>query len=362
MSAESPDDDNAADDITVTLPAIEKLYREGLLSEEATRRARSVYRSAVHSWTWFDRMLLSAGAALFIIGLGFLVAFNWHALPKFGKLGLVEAGIVACFATAGLKGLDSNLGNAALISGSVLIGIFLAVFGQIYQTGADPWELFAGWAALTVGFALLGRSQILWMIWSLLVDLAIVLFVGQVLAVDGHPLSLTLWVAALLAAVNGGLLALRARWRETRRPDWLAFRWTRWIWAAITLACTAGSAATFGFVLISGDLPDDHAWQVLVPGSIATALWIGASLAMGWYFRDDRHDLGILALVGTSASAVVMTWTFTLMMEIASAIGIDSELLQSFLIGVTGLLITAGLVVWLRSVRQPETGEAPDES
>ena len=28
----------------------------------------------------------------------------------------------------------------------MLLGLF-ALIGQIYQTGADPWELFAVWAA-----------------------------------------------------------------------------------------------------------------------------------------------------------------------------------------------------------------------
>ena len=43
-----------------------------------------------------------------------------------------------------LVGLDRAFGQVLLIAASVLTGVLLAVIGQVYQTGADVFELFVG--------------------------------------------------------------------------------------------------------------------------------------------------------------------------------------------------------------------------
>ncbi len=45
-------------------------------------------------------------------------------------------------------GPECTPGKAALLLATLLLGVFLALFGQTYQTGADPWQLFANWALL----------------------------------------------------------------------------------------------------------------------------------------------------------------------------------------------------------------------
>jgi uncharacterized membrane protein len=62
--------------------------------------------------------------------------------------GLAKLGIVACCGVVLRKGLESAIGKAAQIGASVLVGVFLAIFGQVYQTGADSWLLFAARAGL----------------------------------------------------------------------------------------------------------------------------------------------------------------------------------------------------------------------
>ncbi len=47
--------------------------------------------------------------------------------------------------------------------GSLRAGrILLAVYGQTYQTGADPYELFFGWAILIIGWVAISRFAPLW--------------------------------------------------------------------------------------------------------------------------------------------------------------------------------------------------------
>ena len=57
------------------------------------------------------------------------------------------------------------------------IGGLFAYFGQTYQTGADPWQLFAWWAALALPLCLGVRSDVLWAPWAAVAVGAISLWV-----------------------------------------------------------------------------------------------------------------------------------------------------------------------------------------
>ncbi|MEO7106545.1 MAG: DUF2157 domain-containing protein, partial [Rhodoferax sp.] len=52
-----------------------------------------------------------------------------------------------------------------------------AYFGQTYQTGADPWQLFAVWAVLAFPLCMGVRSDVLWTPWALIVCTGISLWV-----------------------------------------------------------------------------------------------------------------------------------------------------------------------------------------
>ena len=49
---------------------------------------------------------------------------------------------------------------------AVAVGALLAVFGQTYQTGADPFELFLTWALLIVPWTLAARFEPLYLLHS----------------------------------------------------------------------------------------------------------------------------------------------------------------------------------------------------
>ena len=67
----------------------------------------------------------------------------------------------ACEAT----GVRRHGVGALLVLAGLFLGALLALLGQIYQTGADTWELFAWWALLLLPWALAGASQALWLLW-----------------------------------------------------------------------------------------------------------------------------------------------------------------------------------------------------
>ncbi len=111
----------------------------------------------------FDAGALIGAAALVGFGVSLWVAANWDHLDKFGRFGLVGA----VLALAGLAAIvASRLRGPASLIGLMATGALLALFGQTYQSGADPWQLFALWAALTAPWALAARHDAVWSAWA----------------------------------------------------------------------------------------------------------------------------------------------------------------------------------------------------
>jgi hypothetical protein len=129
---------------------------------------------------FFETHLLAIGVVFVAVAAVFFFAANWSALSGWTRLGIVSTSIAASSAVAVRLGLDRLAGKAALTLSGLLIGPVLAVYGQIYQTGADSYELFVGWALLLLPFTLLVRWSALVLFHLALVELAWVLFTTQV--------------------------------------------------------------------------------------------------------------------------------------------------------------------------------------
>lgn len=102
--------------------------------------------------------------AALLVGLGliFLVAANLDALSRLQKFILLQACTAAvCLGAAFLPRMRTPLALLGLLA----IGGLFAYFGQTYQTGADPWQLFALWAVLALPLALGARSDTVWSAW-----------------------------------------------------------------------------------------------------------------------------------------------------------------------------------------------------
>lgn len=141
------------------------------------------------------------GAALAGLGIIFWVAANWDLLARNERFALLQGVIVVMCIGAFLR-------PAARVPLSVLallaVGGLFAYFGQTYQTGADPWQLFALWAALSLPLCLGVRHDVLWAPWALVAMSAISLWIhahaGHSWRVDGSVLAVHVagWSMALL--------------------------------------------------------------------------------------------------------------------------------------------------------------------
>ncbi|MFV0282838.1 MAG: GDYXXLXY domain-containing protein [Castellaniella sp.] len=161
-----------------------------------------------------------AGAALV-----FWVAANWPRMTPDARLTGVQGTLallvvlVAVLARRGSRWAGPLAGLAALATGALL-----ALMGQIYQTGADTWELFLTWAVLMLPWLVAIRSAFLALLWVVLLNLALRLFIDSLPFDWSAPLP-SIPVEILSLGLNGLLLVLaecllpmlRDPWRLVRR-------------------------------------------------------------------------------------------------------------------------------------------------
>jgi len=113
------------------------------------------------------RALLLRGVGLLAallagLGLIFLVAANLDALTRLQQFAVFQTCTAAvCLGAAFFPRMRKPLALLGLMA----IGGLFAYFGQTYQTGADPWQLFAVWAVLALPLALGARADIVWSAW-----------------------------------------------------------------------------------------------------------------------------------------------------------------------------------------------------
>ena len=320
------------------------------LSAPAYARALELAGCVPNASEWqrlLSRFLLSVGVALALSGVAAFFAYNWAALPHLAKFALIQAGIFAGIAVCAWRGLDSPWGRSALFAAAVLCGILLAVFGQTYQTGADPYGLFLAWLLLILPWALIGRQPALWMLVVVLANLALLLFWQQVLyPPDGlgelaamlgpgfmvmHALQ-DFRLAQLVFALNvAAMLAWEVlRWRGV---TWAGGRWFVRLLAGFALA---GMTGTTLVVIVSGVHGPARLWGYGPP--VWFALFVGACL---WFYRMRRPDLFILAACLLATIIVV-----TALVGRSVPFDVDLALLLALLV----IGQTAAATFWLRKV------------
>jgi uncharacterized membrane protein len=187
---------------------------------------------------WLPRGVAVLAAALGGLGVVMWIAANWDAMGRVGHFALLQGLVLAAGVGAALIARARvPLGLLALLG----IGALFAYFGQTYQTGADPWQLFALWAVLALPLCLGARSDVLWAPWALVVVTAISLWVhtysGHRWSVQPEQLQVHLlaWGATLVLVA-----ALSSQGQRYTGAGVWAFR------TAVTLAVAAITMTALG--------------------------------------------------------------------------------------------------------------------
>jgi uncharacterized membrane protein len=284
-------------------------------------------------WRRFlDRLTLWLAVVLLCAAVIMFFAYNWQAMGRYAKFGLVEALFVVAVLAAWRFGPDRIVGQAALLGAAILVGALLALIGQVYETGADPWELFAVWAIAILPWVAILRFAPLWLFWVALVNLAAILYhqaFGGLIGVLFGTERL-LWV--LLGLNTVALVA----W------EFLALRGIEWLqprWAPRVLATASGGLATALAV-----------WAVFefrtvgVAGALAYGAWLGGAYV---FYRYRMRDVFVLAGGVLSGIIVVASVLSRVLLDLGGA-----EAGAFLLIGLAVIGLSAAGGFWLRRVAQ----------
>lgn len=253
--------------------------------------------SELHAWRQFlARSTLWLGVLLLGSAAICWVAANWQDMTKVQRFAGTQ-GLLALTALAaawvglrlrGTPGVRRSIPGALLALAGVLLGALLALLGQTYQTGADTWELFAWWALLLLPWALAAASQAVWLLWALVLNVAMALWLGERMFswlgfIGGSSLPGLIMAALNLVLLLGWEVAAR-RWRASTLfgPR---------ILAGFTITVLVLSLM-FGDLFIGG------------MSSSTSIAWVAVTAGLGLYYYRGRRDLIILAMLAAGVICV----------------------------------------------------------
>ncbi|MFZ4261895.1 DUF2157 domain-containing protein [Sphingobacterium sp. HJSM2_6] len=134
--------------------------------------------------SWIKTLQLSSlilALGFMILGIVFFFAFNWDYMHKFSKLGIIQLLLLGGVGFIFLPKIPALYKKIALLLCSVLVGVLFAVFGQIYQTGANAYDFFLAWTILVSLWVFSSSFSPTWILYFALINISIFLFRDQVM-------------------------------------------------------------------------------------------------------------------------------------------------------------------------------------
>jgi len=313
---------------------------QGIIAPEDAERALRIAGVFPDPKGWHrfvGQLLLGLGILSSVIGVVFFVAFNWDILGKFGKFALVEGLLIVSLLPLLRYGASSRIGQFALLGASILVGALLALFGQIYQTGADTWELFWSWALLILPWVGLGRFAPLWILWIGIANTELILY----FSLFPSP--------QIFGRLSDGAVALAVLiFNALVTVIWEFFLRSRPGSSRIALRIPATLAGIAATVLALRAIMDNHTASHLLWLAI-WALWLGAHCL---FYRYKIRDL--FMLTGGCLSAIVVFTGFIGRVLIES----HTEFFGFLVITIVLIAAGTGATTWLRhTARAWETSD-----
>ncbi len=344
---------------------VETLFASGHIDRSGRQAALDILHPRGAWQAWLSQLLLILGAVLSLTGVIFFFAVNWQSIPPWAKFTIVELAIAGCLVGAWRRSLERLTGKMLLLSAGVLVGVFLAIFGQAYQTGADSFVLFLEWAVLIFGWVIISRFRAYWVLWVVLANLAVWLYffrginagiAFEFIFAPERTMSRFLFVD--LALLNGVILVAR-EWAVTRGVEWLKPNWTRIIPSFCTILPLSFPIWT---LIVAADIDYNTTISVLgldipvfakfVISSLPPLVIYGAGagiLGLGLFYacyRLKARSLGVLTLVTLSVCLSLEMLCIRVLIEMSLGI------LPILLIGFLFTVVNFGLaVMFLRKIQ-----------
>ena len=235
--------------------------------------SRQPLHAGKKQWNRFlSIFLLATGVGFTVSGIIFFFAYNWDELPKFAKLGIVEALLIASVFLAILTRWNTLTKQILLTGATFLIGTLFAVFGQIYQTGADAYDLFLGWTLFTLLWAVAIRFAPLWLTLIGLLCITIWLYIIQIATPDT-------WETTLLSNAITWICALATAATEWMNLNRRLSKQNRWFVSLLSLATIVHASILLMMAICQEE-------SILSVPLISAALLFAAGLCFGWKQRN----------------------------------------------------------------------------
>ncbi len=328
---------------------IEQLLKQGALPLSHADVAAAHLEVYPTKQTWlafFNKALLVIGAVALVLSLVFFIAYNWMNMGKMGKFALVEGALVisiALYVALSFRQRFQLIRQLLLLIASVITGSLLALFGQVYQTGADTWQLFFGWAVLIIPWVIIARFPALWLLWLGLVNASLILYFNVADFVFANYLYQGILQIGLLAAVNFIAMNLWLFFIENKRssqtsiPESVSYTKVDLHWSTYVIGLLSTYFITHLAIITIFDSID------ILSLSITLVLWASWCAFMLWRFYRSSINLLMLTYLCGSVIAVVMFWAGRLLLGNFDAGGF--LVLALLLIG-----MSSAAVVWLRKI------------
>lgn len=325
-------------------------FEQGLIAEDCLPKALVTAQESqaniatANQWSALISLLLNwLGGLLLGSGIVFFVAANWQTMGAFARFALVEF-LLLCSITAYVivrrrairagdhHGFGFTSANAILLISALIIGSLLALVGQTYQTGADPWQLFAIWSLFILPLAFVSGNELLWLLLAGLVNLALVLyfqtFPGSMELLFGSSTMVAV-LFALNLCLHLACCLLNGRFFTTDLV--LKARFNLPLFQQLTIL-----AALAAITMLSIEALFDE----------ATGLWLivyTALICLGYLLYNYKlKDIFPLAIGGYSLVTVVNCLFIRVAVE-------SSDLVSMFfLVGFSIIGSTTGITLWLK--------------
>lgn len=364
--------------MTQSRRTIEQLLSQGTLPIEKADTAAlflDVYPSKRTWLQFFDKALLIIGAVALVLSLVLFIAYNWLYMGKLAKFALVEGALVitiALYVALSFRRRFAFVRQLLLLIASIITGSLLALFGQVYQTGADTWQLFFGWAVLITPWVIIARFPALWLLWLGLINSVTLFYIDTSLFFGIGYYYQDFWQFTVITVINVIAFYLWLICFEDKRGSGLSNLKTSNLslsdlsLSSVTTDITTNSKLDT-FNLASTAAKSSLHWSTYVVGLLSTytityltistffdnknillflvavSLWLGWCVFMHWRFRKRTTDLLMLTYLSGSVIAVVV-------FILGKALLSDFDAGGFLLLGLVLIGMSSYAVVWLRKV------------
>lgn len=293
--------------------------RHSKLSEEQIKKLldENVYADK-KAWQQFTKVLLvSLGVGFTTSGIVFFFAYNWADIHRFVKFGIIETAILALIGFILYSKASALTKNILLTGLSIVVGVMFAVFGQVYQTGANAYDFFLGWTLCILLWVIVSRFAPLWLLFLTLVNTTFILYANQV--ATGWSF---IFVMGCLFYFNA-IVLLAGMFIAYKKPT---FQMPKWFQNVISLACI-----TFSTLSIVIGIFEDFQVIWLITLLIACALYTA-----GIFYGLKSKSGFYIAL--TSFSTIIIISAFLINVT-------DNEPIGMFLLVSVFIIVSVTLVI-----------------